>query len=112
MNRIAMGRRHIAAGQDRCGRCGSQESQYSNATFASLSGVSEIDADRDVTACQLGKGGRLRPQFRKCLVLCHRLLYLSVHFPTGIACRDKKLPGPHTSVKPGKPKKFGAVLFE
>jgi hypothetical protein len=24
----------------------------------------------------------------------------------------KKLPGPHTSVKPGKPKKIGTVLFE
>jgi hypothetical protein len=53
-----------------------------------------------------------RLQFRKCFVLCYCLLYPSVHFPIGLSHRDKKLPGPHTSVKPGKPKKFGTVLFE
>jgi hypothetical protein len=52
------------------------------------------------------------PTVRKCFVLCYCLLYLSVHFPIGLSRRDKKLPGPHTSVKPGKPKKFGTVLFE
>jgi hypothetical protein len=54
----------------------------------------------------------VRVQLCECLVLCQCLLCLSVHFPTGIARRDKKLPGPHTSVKPRKPKKFGAMLFE
>jgi hypothetical protein len=53
-----------------------------------------------------------RLQFRKCFVLCYCLLYPSVHFPIGLSHRDKKLPGPHTSVKPEKPKKFGTVLFE
>src|ERR1700736_3360085 len=32
--------------------------------------------------------------------------------PIGLSHRDKKLPGPHTSVKPEKPKKFGTPLFE
>src|SRR4029450_2692013 len=96
----------------RCGRCGSQEPQDSKAALASLSGASEIEANRDAAAFQLGKGKCVRVQLRKCFVLCHCLLYLSVHFPTGIARRDKKLPGPRTRVKPGKPKKFGTVLFE
>src|SRR6266436_1592177 len=75
-------------------------------------GASEIDADRDVTARQFGKGNCVRVQLCECFVLCQCLLYLSVHFPTGIARRDKKLPRPHTSVKPGKSKKFSTVLFE
>ena len=36
----------------------------------------------------------------------------SCTFPYTLARRDKKLPGPHTSVKPGKSKKFSTVLFE
>src|SRR5204863_6823465 len=55
---------------------------------ATLSGASEIDADRDVTARQFGKGSCVRVQLCECFVLCQCLLYLSVHFPTGIARRD------------------------
>src|SRR5258707_12859705 len=83
-----------------CGRSGPPrpmrltEPQYSKATPATLSGASEIDADRDVTALQFGKGSCVRVQLCECFVLCQCLLYLSVHFPTGIARRDKKLPGP------------------
>ena len=98
-----------------CGRSGPPqftEPQYSKATPATLSGASEIDADRDVTARQFGKGSCVRVQLCECFVLCQRLLYLSLHFPTGIARRDNKLPGPHTSVKPGKSKKLSTVLFE
>jgi hypothetical protein len=36
------------------------EPQYSKATPATLSGASEIDADRDVTARQFGKGSCVR----------------------------------------------------
>src|SRR5947207_12142850 len=54
----------------------------------------------------------MRQQLGECFVLCQCLLYLSVRFPTGIARSDKILPGPHTGVKPGKPKKFSTVLFE
>src|SRR5258707_14168225 len=81
-----------------------------DSSWRSLS--SNIDADGDIAARQLGKRSCMCPQLRECFVLCHCLLYLSVYFPTGVARRNEPLSGPCAGVKSGKPKKFGAVFFE
>ena len=81
-----------------------------DSSWRSLS--SNIDADRDVAARQLGKRSCMCPQLCERFVLCHCLLYLSVYFPTGVARRNEPLSGPCAGVKSGKPKKFGAVFFE
>jgi hypothetical protein len=73
---------------------------------------SEIDADRDVAAHQLGDGGCMGQQLRVCGVLCQTLLRLAVHFPTGIARNNWPLSSPRAGVETGHPKKFGTMFFE
>src|SRR5713101_3085584 len=74
--------------------------------------LSEIDADGDVAAHQLGNGSRICQQLREFRVLRHCLLHLAIHFPTGVARNDQPLSGPHAGVEPGQPKKFGTMFFE
>src|SRR6476659_8418331 len=72
----------------------------------------EIDADRDAAALQFGKGKCMCIQLREGFVLCHRLLHLAIHFPTGVARDNEPLSGPCAGVEPGQPKIFGAMFFE
>src|SRR5258708_30455610 len=51
-------------------------------------------------------------QLGECLVLCHRLLHLSISFPTRVARGDEPLSGPRAGVESGQPKKFGAMFFK
>ncbi len=51
-------------------------------------------------------------QLRECWVLCHCLLHLSIHFPTGVARGNEPFSGPHTGVEPGQPKKLGTMFFK
>jgi hypothetical protein len=51
-------------------------------------------------------------QFGECRILRHYLLYLAVHFPTGVARDHEPLSGPRACVEPRNPEKFGAMFFE
>src|SRR5258706_13281821 len=51
-------------------------------------------------------------QLRERFVLCHGLLHLAIHFPTGVARDNEPLSGPYSCVEPGQAKIFGAMFFE
>src|SRR5262249_20442719 len=74
--------------------------------------ASEIDADGDVAALELGNLHSVSLHLRELRVVCHGFLHFAVDFPIGVARRHQQLSSPRTGVEAGESKKFGAMLLK